>query len=361
LAILKYARFARGGRVKPSELSNLLDQAPPLREPAKVLAEVTSAVSPEAYLRSLHPRHEQFQRLHQALLEARAGASRGKPVNNAKIQRILINMERWRWMPEDLGTLYVWNNVPEFILHVVKDGKVIHSDKILVGKLDYATPIFSANMQTIVFNPEWTVPETIVRENLLPNLRHGGWFGGSTAILREHGLQVNYDGRRVDPSSINWNSVNIARVSFTQPPGPDNVLGKLKFLFPNKHVVYMHDTIKRELFNQPMRAEGHNCIRVADPPKLAALLLAEDKGYELSKIEDLLAHGNNTAVRLDHPVPVHITYFTALVDDSGNLVTFADVYGLDKKISAVLLGKSTSPSSAEAASQDMQEIVFDPY
>ena len=139
-------------------------------------------------------------------------------------------------------SVYVQDNVPEFMLYVVKNGKTIHSDKIAVGKLRYATPIFSADMQTIVFNPEWTAPPTVVRENLLPSLRSGGgWFGGSS-ILRQHGLQVKYNGRIVDPGSINWNSVNMANIAFTQPPGPTNVLGKIKFLYPNKHFVYMHDT-----------------------------------------------------------------------------------------------------------------------
>jgi murein L,D-transpeptidase YcbB/YkuD len=344
LAILKYARFARGGRLNPTQLSDLFDQTPPLRDPKAVLTEIATASAPDVYLQSLHPKHEQFERLRRALLKARdeAGTGGTPPRNEVEIARILINMERWRWMPEDLGALYVWNNVPEFMLYVVKGGKTIHADKTLVGKLAYATPIFSANMQTIVFNPEWTVPETIVRENLLPNLRHGGWLGGSTSILSEHGLQVNYNGRVVDPGSIDWNNVNMAKVSFTQAPGPTNVLGKLKFLFPNKHVVYMHDTIKRELFNQSMRAEGHNCIRVAKPEQLAALLLAEDKGWSPTQVQDLLDKGNNAPVALDRPVPVHMTYFTAMVDEKGKVTTFADIYGLDKKVGTALLGKSVS-------------------
>jgi L,D-transpeptidase YcbB len=362
LAILKYARFARGGRLSPTQLSDLFDQTPPLRDPKAVLTEIATASAPDVYLQSLHPKQEQFERLRQALLKARDDAETGgtPPRNEVEIARILINMERWRWMPEDLGDLYVWNNVPEFMLYVVKGGKTIHTDKTLVGKLAYATPIFSANMQTIVFNPEWTVPETIVRENLLPNLRHGGWLGGSTSILSEHGLQVNYNGRVVDPGSIDWNNVNMAKVSFTQAPGPTNVLGKLKFLFPNKHVVYMHDTIKRELFNQSMRAEGHNCIRVAKPEQLAALLLAEDKGWSLAQVQDLLDKGNNAPVALDRPVPVHMTYFTATVDEKGKVTTFADIYGLDKKVGAALLGKSISfsgPTSPNEQANGAQAAV----
>ena len=157
LAILKYARFARGGRVDPSSLSVLIDQTPPLLDPKIVLTEIAASSTPDTYLQSLHPKHEQFQRLRQALLKARETAK--KPRSEQEIQRLLINMERWRWMPADLGTVYVQDNVPEFMVYVVKNGKTIHSDKFAVGELRYATPIFSADMQTIVFNPDWTAPQ----------------------------------------------------------------------------------------------------------------------------------------------------------------------------------------------------------
>ena len=343
LAILKYARFAGGGRVDPASLSPIIDQAPPLRDPKVVLTEIAAAPAPRAYLQTLHPKHEQFQRLRAALLKARGvggdEAATKKPPNEQEIQRILINMERWRWMPADLGTVYVQDNVPEFMLYVVKNGKTIHSDKIAVGELRYATPIFSADMQTIVFNPEWTAPPSVVREDLLPNLRSGGWFGGSS-ILRQHGLQVKYNGRTVDPGSINWNSVNTANIAFTQPPGPRNVLGKVKFLYPNKHVVYMHDTIRPDLFKPTVRAIGHNCIRMEKPSRLAEVLLKEDKGWDAQKVEDLIDKGYDSAVNLDHPVPVHTTYFTAVVDDQGKVSTFADIYGLDRKVAPVVLGKA---------------------
>jgi murein L,D-transpeptidase YcbB/YkuD len=345
LAVLKYARFARGGRANPSSLSPLLDLNPPMRDPKTVLAEISVSPTPDAYLQSLHPKHEQFQNLRQALLKARGEDGAKKPASERDIQRIVINMERWRWMPEDLGKIYVQDNVPEYMLYVVKDGKTIHSDKIVVGLLKYATPIFSADMQTIVFNPEWTVPPTIVRENLLPNLRGGGWFGGGS-VLREHGLRVKYNGRVVDAGSINWSSVNMGNIAFTQAPGPTNVLGKLKFVYPNKHMVYMHDTIKRGLFKPAMRAEGHNCIRMEKPSKLAEILLAEDKGWDTKKVQDLLDKGNDSPVNLDHPVPVHTTYFTAVADSDGKVTSFADVYGLDKKVASVV-GKALPDSQQD--------------
>jgi len=357
LAILKYARFARGGRANPASVSALFDQDPPLLEPKLVLTEIAVSARPDAYLQSLHPKHEQFRRLRQALLKARGGGSNdaAKKARNAPdIQRLLINMERWRWMPADLGTVYVQDNVPEFMLYVVKNGKTIHSDKIAVGELRYATPIFSADMQTIVFNPVWTAPPTVVREDLLPNLRRGGLFGGSS-ILRQHGLQVKYNGRTVDPGSINWNSVNMANIAFTQPPGPRNVLGKVKFLYPNKHIVYMHDSIRRDLFKPTVRAIGHNCIRMEKPSRLAQVLLTEDKGWDAQKVEDLIDKGYDSAVNLDHPVPVHTTYFTAAVDDQGKVTSFSDIYALDRKVAPIVGGKPVA-SAAPAGDDDDADV-----
>jgi len=343
LAILKYARHARGGRIDPAKLKNI-DMRPSLRDPKTVLAEIAVAPKPDLYLQSLHPKHEQFERLHQALLKARAETETGAKPRN--MQKILINMERWRWMPPDLGAMYVWLNIPEYMVYIVKNGKTIYSEKIVVGKPVYATPVFSADLKTIVFNPEWTVPSTIIREDLLPRLRGGGgMFSSNTSILKQHKLTVRYGGKQVDPGSIDWNRVNMAAISFHQAPGPTNVLGKVKFLYPNQHSVYMHDTIKRELLTREVRAEGHHCPRVANPGKVAAIILAEDKGMPQSEIDKLLANGYNSGVSINGRVPVHTTYFTATVDAEGKVRVFNDVYGMDGPTAAALLGKEARPEA----------------
>jgi L,D-transpeptidase YcbB len=340
LAILKYARFARGGRFNPPELSKLFDQTPPLRDPKTVLTEIAAADAPDAYLRSLHPQHEQFVRLRQALLKARGdGGEGGKPAGNDRdIRRIIMNMERWRWMPEDLGSLYVWNNSPEFMLYVVKDGKAIFADKTLVGTIGYATPVFTADMKTIVFNPDWVAPETVVTENLLPPLREGSY-----SILKIHKLSVSYNGTPIDPTRVDWGRVNILNYTFSQRAGPDNVLGKVKFLFPNKHTVYMHDTleVRRKYFKQPVRMIGHECVRMEKPEKFADVLLAADKGWPASQVKDLWDKGVNSPVSIDGKIPVHMTYFTAVADETGKVSTFADVYGLDNKMATALFGNAT--------------------
>src|SRR4029077_686076 len=252
LAILKYARHARGGRYNPLAVSKLYDLSPPVRDPGTVLAEISTSSTPDVYLRALHPKHEQFQLLHQALLKARGnGEEDAKPASDKDVKRLVINMERWRWMPEDLGHVYVLNNSPEFMLYVFKDGKRIYADKTLVGTSAYATPVFSADLKTVVFNPDGVAPPTVVTENLLPPLSQGSY-----SILRVHGLSVSLNGRPVDPSRVSWNRSNILGYTFSQKGGPENVLGKAKFVFPNRHTVYMHDTlpVRKKYFSkaQPM-------------------------------------------------------------------------------------------------------------
>lgn len=280
-----------------------------------------------------------------------AGAE-SKPDTGRDIQRIVNNMERWRWMPAELGQFHIWNNIPEFKTRAMKDGKQVYDERIVVGLPQWPTPSFSAQMRTIVFHPEWGVPDGIKTKELQPQLRRstgGGNFfedlfagpsGGSSssAVLRRHDLKVSYNGRPVDPDTVNWGSVDIRRYQFTQPSGPKNVLGIVKFLFPNKHDVYMHDTTAKHLFKQNMRAYSHGCMRVNDPVRFAELLLQEDKGWSASDVDARFGGGLNE-VKIDKPIWVHTTYLTAVVDDSGKLTTFADVYGFEPRVAAALSGK----------------------
>ena len=398
LAVLKYARYARGGRIRdPSRISKLLNHTPPIHPPALVLAGLAATEAPDAYLRALHPKHEQFERLRQLLLklrtpkgkeeELRADAKEREIIYGAKLQsavpqlqrakswdpdvkiesaredlygqptlgnekvgskidRILINMERWRWVPADLGPFYVWDNVPEFLTRIVRNGKIIHTDEIIVGQPSWPTPIFSADMKTIVFRPSWGVPDGIKTKELAPLLRKssgGGLFGifgggySAQAVLDAYDLRAFVGGRQIDANSVDWANVDIRRYSFQQPPGPKNVLGDVKFMFPNSHDVYMHDTPERNLFGKSFRALSHGCMRVHEPRRLAEILLAEDKGWSAAKVGAMWGSGGEVA--LDKHIPVHITYFTASVDENGKLLTYGDFYGLDSPVGAALFGR----------------------
>jgi len=246
-------------------------------------------------------------------------------------------MEEWRWMPETLGDFYIWVNIPEFTLRVVKGGNIIHAERVVVGKRDTPTPVFSQNLEQIIFHPSWGVPESIKQQDVLPSL-----IRGSTRIFTFYHLRIQRGGRDIDPASIDWSTADMRNFHVYQPPGENNVLGNLKFRFPNKHDVYMHDTPQKNLFNADVRAFSHGCMRVRHPERLAELVLAEDQGWPANRVDAAFGPGGaqNNQINIERNIPVHITYFTAAVDVDGKLKLFADVYDHESKIALGLEGKA---------------------
>jgi murein L,D-transpeptidase YcbB/YkuD len=286
-------------------------------------------------------------------------------------QRLLINMERWRWMPEDMGEFHVWDNIPEYQARVIKRGQVVHQFKIIVGRVETQTTIFSANMRYVIFGPEWGVPDSIKIKEILPFLRPSNepsffGFGGGTVtdtrILEKHNLRVSANGRPVDASQIDWSQVDIRKYSFIQPSGDGNVLGAVKFRFPNKHDIYMHDTPQRELFEKTVRTFSHGCVRVQNPGRFAEVLLEEDRGWSAARVRDMMAQGGNVEVTLTKQIPVHIAYFTMVASEDGQVRSFPDIYGHDKRVAAALGGRpmplEAAPSTADyaPAKQEVKEV-----
>ncbi|MGH6865767.1 MAG: L,D-transpeptidase family protein [Methyloceanibacter sp.] len=264
-----------------------------------------------------------------------------------QINKILLNMERWRWLPQDQGGFYVTVNIPEFTLRVVKDDEVIRTTRVVVGKPDKQTPVFSNEMRTIVFGPYWNVPTSIKVEEIRPFLRQdAAWFfgggGWNTAVFQRHNLRIKYGSREVDPATLDWNRVDIRSLHVYQPPGPGNVLGRVKFLFPNKHDVYMHDTPQKHLFAQAVRAESHGCMRVQNPDQLAALLLKHDQNWSQARTMSAIENGYDQNVGLQHKIPVYVNYFTLRVNDDGSITTFNDLYGHDRRMAAALFDGRTN-------------------
>ncbi len=197
------------------------------------------------------------------------------PVTEATI---LANMEQWRWMPDDLGATHIAVNIPEFTVRVIKDGHSVHSERVITGEVKAQTPVFSDQMRIVVFQPPWIVPDSIKINELLPRLRGGGDpIGG-------RGLVMTRNGQYVDPWSVDWYGGDIRNYDIQQPPGPTNVLGVVKFLFPNKHAVYLHDTPTKNLFNASVRTFSHGCIRVRNPVRLAEVVMAEDKSWDAQQV-----------------------------------------------------------------------------
>ena len=347
-SILKYAQFARGGRTEPLALSRNLDRKPSLLDPAKVMAEIAASDAPDAYLRSLHPQHPQFDRLRRLYVQAKVepdadltGRSKERRKWHATSsilssrEKILANMEQWRWMPQDLGSLYVWVNIPEYIVRVFKDGREIHNERVIVGATTTPTPVLSDEMEHIIFNPRWNVPDSIKVNELLPSLEVGDY-----RVLSRQNLKVALGGRDIDARSVDWARKDIRKYYFYQPPGNSNALGAVKFLFPNKHDVYLHDTPSKKLFNSQARAFSHGCIRVRHPMKLAELLLAESQGWEASRVAMTVQKGPQDNQISVGKIAVHLTYFTLWVDDDERVRSFPDVYDHEHRVVYALAGKT---------------------
>ena len=334
-AALLYARHARGGRIAdPSEmLDSNLDRRPQWVEPNVVIAALADTHEPDAYLRGLQPKHEQFERLRQLYLAALPKTGSKQPTS-AAAKRLRANMEMWRWMWLDMGSFYVLNNIPEFMQYVYKDGKIIRSEKIVAGMIDKQSSIFSRPLKYVVLRPMWRVPESIKVSELWPSLMRGG------GLMRQYGLQLETkDGQKINWRTINWSQADIRDYEVTQPPGPRSVLGHVKFSFPSQHTIYMHDTPDKWMFNAARRTLSHGCLRVQRPMQLAELVLNEDKGWDAAKIAELDRSGPlNNEIAIDKEIPIHLVYFTAWVDDKGKLKIFADIYGHEKRVTQALDG-----------------------
>ena len=268
----------------------------------------------EALLDSLLPTHPQYAGLRTAL-----AATAAEDV--ARRELIRANMERWRWMPRDLGTRHVIVNVPAFTAAIVQDGRVVRRHRAVVGARRTPTPQLAAQITAVTLNPWWTVPQSIIREM-------GGNFGG-------------YQVRRLEGGTL------LVR----QPPGPRNALGRLKIEMPNDHAIYLHDTPAQHLFSRPVRAFSHGCIRTHAVRDFAAELLAPTGQWDRGAIDRAIATGDNQQVPLAAPIPVYIAYFTAAATTDGGIVTYADIYGRDAPVRQAL-NRHGSGSSSQASFAD---------
>lgn len=310
---------------------------------ARLKVEETEGDRGEEFGPALAEALKDFQKSRGLAPDAIMGPATRRALNSRpkdRVKSILINMERWRWVPRDLGQYHVWLNVPEFLVRIVDDGKIAFTERTVVGKPDKQTPIFSDEMEYIDFNPFWNVPNSIKVEEILPYLvRDTGSFfgyGGVPRVIARNNLYIKYNGQPVDPNSVDWQRVDIRRFHFYQPPGGPNVLGVVKFMFPNKHDVYMHDTPTKRLFEATVRAYSHGCMRIRNPLTFAKALLSHDQGWSMNSVERAVASGNLQTVQLKTPVPVHITYFTAWASEDGEIRYFGDVYGHDGRFAAAL-------------------------
>nr|WP_226951223.1 L,D-transpeptidase family protein [Rhizobium terrae] len=235
-----------------------------------------------------------------------------------KIRKVVVAMEQARWLPDDLGSRYVFINQPAFTVYYHDKGVEQFSMRVVVGSKSNQTYFFQDEIETVEFNPYWGVPQSIIINEMLPHLRQ------DPSYLDRLGYEVSVGGKAVPSSSVNWFG-STEKVSVRQPPSSDNALGDLKILFPNSHAIYMHDTPSKSFFQRDMRALSHGCVRLAEPRKMAAAVL----GTTIDDVNARIANGQNVATKVPVKIPVYVSYFTAWPNKDGVVEYFDDVYGRD--------------------------------
>lgn len=241
------------------------------------------------------------------------------------MQKLLINMERIRWMPSHLGDPYILVNIPDFYAEMYQNGQLTYRSRVVVGTKRRPTPIFAEQMNKIVMNPYWNVPETIFKKDKLPRLRNDpNALGGSIKVISPSGKVVN-------PAEVDWSSPSANRYRLRQDPGTYNALGKIKFLFPNSHAIYMHDTPKKGLFKRANRAYSSGCIRLEKPLRLAEILLTGTE-WDINKIKTTTSQRQERWVNPAIMPIVYLMYWTTWVDSHGKIQFADDIYGLDNKL-----------------------------
>ncbi|WP_428666683.1 L,D-transpeptidase family protein [Runella sp.] len=266
-------------------------------------------------------------------IDAATAAELSRPVS-FRIRQIMLNMERLRWVPAEMEPNMLLVNIPEFKLHVFESGQQPWMMNVVVGKEANKTSIFKGNLSYVVLNPYWVVTNNIINNEILPKLKQNPGY------LARNNMEVVSGTKVIDPYSVRWKSYS-KNVPFTirQKPGKSNSLGKVKFLFPNNYSIYLHDTPSKGLFGESSRAFSHGCIRVAEPERLVLHVLKNDPAWNENKLESVWDTQKEKWITVRPSLPVYIVYFTAWVDQTGQLNFRNDLYGLDKTLAKEIFGE----------------------
>lgn len=265
------------------------------------------------------------------IVGARTLAALNVPVHS-RIDQLRLSLERVRWLSGDVPATYVVVNIAGARIGFVRERHLVWSSRVVVGRTARQTPVFRGLMTYVELNPTWTIPPTILREDVLPILRRDPAY-----LLRQNITVIDRTGEVIDPLSVDWRAVGAGSYTLRQEPGPANALGRIKFMFPNRHAVYLHDTPATALFERPERTFSSGCIRVEDPLALAELVLGA-AGWDRVALESAIATGATRRIELPTPVPVLMVYLTAVADSDGTTRFYRDVYGRDGSLLAALKG-----------------------
>ncbi|GGD08030.1 L,D-transpeptidase family protein [Aquisalinus flavus] len=290
---------------------------------------------PTLYDENLEQALMDFQRTRSMMEDGVIGPNTIEALNESVddlIAKIEINIERARWLPESLGDKAAFVNIADYKLRMLKNDRIVDEMDVIVGTVNHQTPVFSDKMETVVINPYWNVPSSITIEEIAPQqLNNSGYIASQN-------MEVLAGSEIVSPSSVDWSAAANGDLNFRvrQRPGDNNALGLIKFLFPNKYAVYLHDSPAEQLFSQDLRTFSHGCIRLEDPMRFAEFVTENASGWDRDRVEQAIASGERIEFALDEQFPVYITYFTAWAGPEGNVSFARDVYERDGRIAGAL-------------------------
>ena len=325
-------KIEEGESIKPGE------EDPRLKSIARRLQQLGyykefSADSVLVYNEDFQKEVERFQRQYGIEGDAVIGKGTIENLNRSAKDRylqILANLERWRWYPRDLGEHYIIVNIPNYRLHIVKDGDTIASHRTMVGTEARKTPVFSDEIEHIVYNPTWTVPPTIKKNDVLPSARKDASY-----FAKKNMSVFDGSGNRVDPMQVDWKNGKAAGYTIRQEAGAANPLGRVKIIYPNPHMIYLHDTPSKKLFERDSRAQSSGCVRVDDAIGLSKYLLSNNPKYTDEEVEKIINSGRTTTIKVTQPVRVHHLYWTAWRENDSTFFAY-DVYKHDQRLAELL-------------------------
>jgi murein L,D-transpeptidase YcbB/YkuD len=326
---LDAARGLSGGRVRPSLIDPAWAVDPPARDVAAALDAAARDDRFVAALTDLRPQHEGYANLREVLARSLSGAGPPPP---ELVRQLLVNLERWRWLPERLEAPYVLVNIPAQELRLVEACGSTSVHRVILGRTDWQTPLVHSVVTHIVLAPPWRVPGEIMRQEILPQIRADTGYLSRGPFLVYRGR----DTRPLNPATIDWWGPDTLRVYLVQEPGPTNPLGRVKLVFKNEFAVFLHDTPAPGLFGATDRALSHGCVRVENALELATRLLQDAPGWDRERLAQVAGEWKTRWIALPHPTPVYLSYFTAWVDADGVLQRREDLYGWDARLAAAL-------------------------
>lgn len=359
--LLTYRRFSdeggwpqlpSGPTLRPGELDL---RVPALRRILTAMGDLEESAEQDGLLfdDSLEQALRRFQRRHglevDGILGRKTLSQLNRPIGG-RIRQLEINLERWRWLPHDLGSRYLLVNIADFRLDAIESGRSVLDMRVVVGSHYRKTPVFSETMKYIVLNPYWHVPFRIAVKDKIPLIQK------DPSYLSKNGFRVflgwEADAPEVPPESVDWSGITQGNFVYRlrQDPGPQNALGRIKFMFPNHFAVYLHDTPQQVLFGKTVRTFSSGCIRVEKPLELAAYVLQGNPYWTRERIEAAIASDRNRTVLLDEPIPVHLLYWTAWVEPDGTPHFREDIYERDVLVDRALREVPPKPALVRSGS-----------